>query len=309
MEGLATLVIGATLHWTLPDSPATASFLTMEEKTFIKNRLEEDSGTSSGRVQTEEKFQWAYLKSSLLDWRIWFTVFIYWGNTYVSILSRLFQPIDQRNTDTHIHSVPSYAFTFTAPVIILQLGYTAAQAQLLTIPVYIVGMISTLTFSWIADKRQRRWPFIIIPYSIALIGFVGLMAVPRSLPGLTYAFLFCIPAGVFPAVITLVSWISNNLSPTWKRAIGIGMSLMMGNLGGAVGSNIYLAREAPTYWTGYGVSVAFLANAILSTLVLRYFWDRENKKRDKISEEEVRARYSEGRSSHIINLPLPQTHY
>jgi sugar phosphate permease len=84
VEGILTTAAGATLHWTLPDSPATATFLTPEEKAFIKRRLEQDSGTTSGRVQTEETFQWSYLKSALLDWRIWFTVFIYWGNTYVT---------------------------------------------------------------------------------------------------------------------------------------------------------------------------------------------------------------------------------
>jgi predicted MFS family arabinose efflux permease len=189
--------------------------------------------------------------------------------------------------------IPTYGFTFTAPVIILQLGYTSAQAQLLTIPVYLLGTISTLAFSWIADRRQTRWPFIVIPYSISLVGFIGLMAIPRSLPGLTYAFLFLIPAGVFPAVISLVSWVSNNLSPTWKRAIGIATSIMMGNFGGAIGSNIYLARESPVYWTGYGVSVAMLANAILCTLVLRYLWKRENERRDKIPVEEIRQKYTE----------------
>lgn len=81
IEGLVTIVIGASLHWTLPDSPTTAKFLSSEEKEFLKKRLEEDSGTVAGRVQTNEKFQWSFLKSTVSDWKIWFTVFICWGNT------------------------------------------------------------------------------------------------------------------------------------------------------------------------------------------------------------------------------------
>jgi MFS family permease len=149
--------------------------------------------------------------------------------------------------------------------------------------------------SWLADKRQRRWPFIVIPYAVALCGCIGLMAIPHpSLPGLTYAFLFTIPAGVYPSVISLVSWVSNNLSPSWKRAVGMAMSIMLGNIGGAVGSNIYIAKEAPNYWTGYGVSLACLTVAILATFVLRYAYMRANRERDLISEEEVRAKYTEG---------------
>lgn len=185
-------------------------------------------------------------------------------------------------------------FTFTAPTIILELGYTSTQAQLLTVPVYALGVISTLLMSWLADKSHMRWPFIVGPYALALCGFIGLMAIPHPrLPGLTYAFLFTIPAGVHPSVITLVSWISNNLAPSWKRAIGLAISIMVGNLGGLIGSNIYLEREAPSYWTGYGVSAACLVNAIICTFILRYVYARENAKRDKMSEAEIRSKYTE----------------
>lgn len=81
IEGIVTVVVGTAVPWVLPDSPATASFLTVEEKALIKHRLEEDSGTASGRVSTGEKFQWRFIKSALMDWKIWFTVFIFWGNT------------------------------------------------------------------------------------------------------------------------------------------------------------------------------------------------------------------------------------
>ncbi|CAH0058004.1 unnamed protein product [Clonostachys solani] len=205
LEGIVTVVVGAN---------------------FIKTRLENDSGTSSGRVQTSESelFKWAYLNSVLLDWRIWFTIFNIWGNT-----------------------IPVYGFTFTAPTIIHELGYSAEQAQLLTIPIYAVGLVATLLVSWLADRYHRRWIFIMIPYTVALI------------------------AGVYPPAITLFAWLSNNLSPTWKRrATGMALSIMLGNIGGAIGSNIYLARESP---------VGAYASA--------------NRKRDEMSEDEIRAKYTE----------------
>jgi predicted MFS family arabinose efflux permease len=190
--------------------------------------------------------------------------------------------------------IPVYAFTFTAPTIILELGYTSYQAQLLTIPVYTAGLIATIGFSRLADRYKSRWPFIVIPYGISMIGFLGLLIIPHpKLPGLTYAFLFPITIGVYPAVITLVSWVANNLAPTSKRACGLAVSIMMGNFGGAIGSNIYLTQEAPRYWTGYGVSLACSVLAIICTFILRWAYKRENEKRDQMSEEEIRAKYSE----------------
>jgi MFS family permease len=81
IEGIVTVVVGCGIPWALPDSPATASFLKPKEKELIRSRLEADTGTTSGRVYTSEKLKWSYVKSALLEWKLWFTVFINWGNT------------------------------------------------------------------------------------------------------------------------------------------------------------------------------------------------------------------------------------
>lgn len=271
LEGIVTVLVGVTLPWTLADSPATASFLRPEEKEFIRLRLEQDSGTAAGRVGTTEGFQMKYLVSALTEWKIYLAVIIYWGN-----------------------SIALYGFTYSAPTIINGLGYTSAKAQLLTIPVYLLGVIATIFFSVMADRHQTRWPFIVMPYSIALIGFIGLISVPHPrFPGLTYAFLFCIPAGVYPPLICCLSWIGNNLAPSWKRAVGMALLISMGNLGGAIGSNVYLAKQAPHYWLGYGMGAGMVFAAIVATMVLKVAFQRINKQRDQVDEAEIRAKYTE----------------
>lgn len=81
LEGMITVVAGLSVPFILPDSPDSANFLTSAEKTIIKIRLEQDSGTSSGSVETKEKFQWKFLQAAFCDWKIWFAIFIFWGNT------------------------------------------------------------------------------------------------------------------------------------------------------------------------------------------------------------------------------------
>lgn len=81
LEGLLTIVAGLLVPFILPDSPVTARFLSAEEKAMILLRMEQDSGTSSGKVETAEKFQWKFVWAALLDWKIWFAIFIFWGNT------------------------------------------------------------------------------------------------------------------------------------------------------------------------------------------------------------------------------------
>ncbi|KAL2676433.1 hypothetical protein Neosp_010191 [[Neocosmospora] mangrovei] len=195
---------------------------------------------------------------------------------------------------TAVFSIPLYGFLYTAPTIIRELGYESVEAQLLTVPVYTTATISTIIVAWLADRRKRRWPFIVFPYAISFCGLIGLLSIPHpKFPGLTYAFLFAVPAGIYPGVITLISWVSNNLAPSWKRAVGTALCVGLGNLGGIVGSNIFLVKESPKYYTGYGVSFACIGLAIISALVLRTAYLAQNKKRDLMSEEDIRGKYTD----------------
>lgn len=69
--------------------------------------------------------------------------------------------------------------------------------------------------------------------------------------------------------------------------------ISMGNLGGIAGSNIFLAREAPHYWTGYGFILAVDCCALAICLFLRFKIKHINAQRDLINEGEVRSKYSE----------------
>ena len=67
----------------------------------------------------------------------------------------------------------------------------------------------------------------------------------------------------------------------------------MGNLGGAIGSNIFLQEQAPNYWLGYGFSLGILSAGIVATLTLRFVYGTLNKRREYISEAEAKEQYGE----------------
>lgn len=193
------------------------------------------------------------------------------------------------------NSISLYGFTYSAPSVILDLGYSAATAQLLTIPIYTVGVISTIAVSVLADRHRTRWPFIIGPFCLAATAFLALLCIPHPrFPGLTYAFLFCIPAGVYPPLIGVLAWVGNNLAPSWKRAIGMALLISVGNLGGAIGSNVYLEKQKPHYWLGFGFGLGISVAAIAATVVLKVEYQRLNRRKEELgTEEEVRARFGE----------------
>jgi hypothetical protein len=100
------------------------------------------------------------------------------------------------------------SFTATVPSVIQGLGYSKANAQLLTIPIYLFAMILVLVFAWWSDYAKTRSWFIMAGFSISVCGFIAQLAIPHpKYPGLTYGFLFPVAGGLYCPFIILVSWI------------------------------------------------------------------------------------------------------
>jgi MFS family permease len=78
IEGIATVVVGTTCFFLLPDSSETATFLKPEERKFLCQRLRHDAGTKSGKVDLQDKFHWPTIVAAFTDWKIWLAVIIYW---------------------------------------------------------------------------------------------------------------------------------------------------------------------------------------------------------------------------------------
>jgi hypothetical protein len=90
-----------------------------------------------------------------------------------------------------------------------------------------------------------------------------------------------------------IAWTINNLAGPTKRAMGIAFMICMGNMGGIVGSFIFLEKEKPKYPTGFGSSLSFASAGIVAALLLEFLYWKINKRNERWSEEEVRRKYSE----------------
>ena len=180
----------------------------------------------------------------------------------------------------------TYSLSYSLPNTIKLLGYTAAHAQLLTIPVYATACLACLGNALLADKLRRRYHAIVVPYGVSLIGCIICLTVsPVTKPGVIYFALFLIPSGIFAAVPAVISWISNNLAGQWKRSIGIGLEFGLGNLiGGVVGSNIFLSRESPDFRTAYIILLSFFAMGILAATAQLLIMMAANKKSKQLIE-------------------------
>ncbi|KAL6416227.1 high-affinity nicotinic acid transporter [Ilyonectria robusta] len=69
--------------------------------------------------------------------------------------------------------------------------------------------------------------------------------------------------------------------------------ICLGNIGGIIGSYIYIEDEKPKYPTGFGSSLGFAGLGVGACLLLEFLYWKINQSRSALTEEEVRAQYSD----------------
>jgi cyanate permease len=227
-EGLLTVVISFAAYFFIYGYPATAKFLTPREREYVIARLKGDSDAAR-----DEKFAWGDVIKALKDPKVWL-----YGLCF------------------HTVNLPIATLGIFLPTIINELGYTAAQAQLLSIPPFVAAFILTMTMAVFAERTKMRAPFIIASSTLAIIGYIVLIAGNR--PEVSYGGAVMAVSGAFTAAAIIASWPANNVSGQTKRAIANAMQLSIGNIAPILGTQLYRPKWAPKYYVANCVVLGFI---------------------------------------------------
>jgi hypothetical protein len=92
---------------------------------------------------------------------------------------------------------------------------------------------------------------------------------------------FLVTSGIYPNVPQGVAWNGNNIGGSVKRGVGIACHVGFGNLGGLVASFLFLSRQAPRYFPGYGSLIALLTMSTILCCIMTVYLRRENARRDR----------------------------
>ena len=250
LEGILTVLISLISYHFIANYPATAKFLTEKERALIHTRLE-----SSSDATRNEGFTWGNVVMALRDGKVWL-----YGLGY------------------HTMSLPLYTLSLFLPTIIKELGFTAAQAQLLTVPPYVVATAFTITVALLSERFKLRAPFIMGSSGLAIIGYIILLT--ETKPGVAYFGTILAAGGIYPAVAIVLSWPANNVSGQTKRATANAMQISIGNLGAVLGTQLYRANDGPRYFLGHGFALGYLCANIVVVGTLWAILRAENRRRD-----------------------------
>lgn len=261
LEGIATVLIGFAGYWFIVDWPSKSKFLTENETAYIHARLKADSDATN-----DEAFSWRNVAACLQDPKCWLYGLVF-----------------------HTLSLPLYTLSLFLPSIIKALGYTAANAQLLTIPPYALATILTVAYAVVSERFKMRALFIVIASTTAIIGYILLLTNehPTKRPGISYLGTFFCAAGIYPAVALGLSWPAMNVSGQTKRATANGLQITVGNLGAVIGTQLYRSNDGPRYIVGHSVALGYMVGSIVVVTVLWYILRKENKRRDALPASET----------------------
>ena len=251
LEGLLTVLVSLIGYYFISNYPSTAKFLTEEEKACIHARLK-----ASNDATRHEGFTWGNVLMALRDHKVWL-----YGCAY------------------HTLALPLYTLSLFLPTIIKELGFTAAQAQLLSVPPYAFAFILTITVAILSERLKIRAPFIMSSSGLAAIGYIILLTETR--PGVAYVGTILAAGGIYPAIAIMISWPANNVSGQTKRATANGMQISIGTLSAVLGTQLYRATDGPRFFLGHGFALGYLCANIPIVGLLWVLLRLENRKRDR----------------------------
>lgn len=175
----------------------------------------------------------------------------------------------------------TYSGSLFIPTILRQLGWTAVKAQVMSIPIYAVALVCTLTAAFLSDKLKHRYGFIVLGSVISTIGYIILLNMLSVKVGIRYFAVFLFLTGGFIVHPIIIIWLSNNVSGHYKSGVSSAMQLGFGNLSGIIASNIYITKQAPTFKLGFGLGLGLVWLCVISATVQLFYLMRENKLRNE----------------------------
>lgn len=204
------------MYFFLIDSPATAKFLSEEEKTYAVERLQVRDNTSKQAVS------WKQIVAGMIDYK------------------------------NYVHAIMHFCanFSFAAlsnflPTIVHNMGYDSITAQGLTAPAYFVAFLLCIAAAFVSDRYGSRGCIVAGFSAVGTVGY-GLLAGVRDMSqtGPRYAGVWLAACGIFPALAMNITWLLNNQGGDSKKGAGLAISLIIGQCSSLISSTVFPKEDA-----------------------------------------------------------------
>ncbi|APA06583.1 hypothetical protein SS1G_12698 [Sclerotinia sclerotiorum 1980 UF-70] len=254
IEGIITCCLSLIAFLTLTDRPATAKWLTQEEKDLAIARVK------SERVGATEVLDAFDSKKTLRG---------------------IFSPVTMATSFIFLlNNITVQGLAFFAPTIVRTIypKATVVSQQLHTVPPYIVGAFFTVLIPFLSWRFDRRNIFFILSAPLMMCGYIMFLASTDA--PTRYGATFLIASGAFSFGALTNAQVAANVISDTARSSAIGTNVMMGNIGGLISTWSFLPPDAPDYHIGNGLNLATGSMIFFSSMVLLAWMKMDNRRRD-----------------------------
>ncbi|KAL2812920.1 major facilitator superfamily domain-containing protein [Aspergillus cavernicola] len=252
IEGSVTIFLVPVVFVLFPKDPLTAWFLNDKEQAVMRLRHE-----LNPHLNIDDTFTWQKVLSAFKD-----------PKTYL-------HAVVQFSVDISL-----FGFTTFMPALIRGMGYSGAQAQALTVPVYVWATIAYFSIALFADRSGLRGPYILGALLFLVAGY-GIMIGTDNVAA-RYTALFIIAVGIYPTTGIAIVWLNANFAGHYKRATAVGAVFTVENTWPTTAPAVFPTGSAPRYLPGLRVALGLACLAILVVCVLMGWLHWENRRREKI---------------------------
>jgi hypothetical protein len=184
IEGAITVVIAVACFFVLPNFPRTTKWLTEQERQLAIWRLQEDVGEDDWVSSSDQGF-WHGFKLAFTDIKTYVLMFLLLGLVSAGSVTNFF------------------------PSVVGTLGYNTINTLLLTVPPYVLAVITSMLNAWHADRTGERYWHITLPMYVAIVAFILAAATTSTAP--RYVAMMLMVPGVYTGYVVALAWVSNRL--------------------------------------------------------------------------------------------------
>lgn len=156
-----------------------------------------------------------------------------------------------------------------------------------------IACVVTVLVAIDADRRKERGLHVAIPGALGVLGYALLVGLKDHGPAARYVAACITVTGVFSHIPAMLSWFTSNIGGHTKRGAAVAFIISIGNVGGAIGGQMYRADDAPKYAKGNAAAMGLMCGVVVFSTIFKILLDRENKRRDNLTEEQF-AKEAEG---------------
>jgi MFS transporter, ACS family, tartrate transporter len=233
LEGLPAMLLGIVAFLYLTDLPAEAKWLGADERQWIESTLREEAPASTERMSTKDALR---------------------SPTVLRLVAVCF-----------LNYFAFYSIVFWLPSMLKrQSALSDANVGLLGALPYAALLVAMLFNGWHSDRtRERHW-HCAVPGLIATAGFVGLIALPRSIP-LLVLLLTMVTLG--NAYLPVFWAIPTEILSESAAAASVGMINALGSIAGFAGPYLFGYLNAKSGSMAYGLTVMTFASLAAALLI------------------------------------------